>query len=88
MESLAIFVETLLHESWMERLPELLRGFVREDIWNLDETGCFWKTLPDQGFGQRGKECKGGKNSKQRLTVAFIVNTAGGKGNSDCHWKV
>ena len=46
-------------ESWMELLPELLCGFVREDIWNLDETGCFWKTLLDQGFEQRGKECKG-----------------------------
>ena len=48
-------------ESWKERLPELLRGFSREDIWNLDETGCFWKALPDRGFGQKGKQCKGGK---------------------------
>ena len=66
-------------ESWKERLPELLRGFSREDIWNLDETGCFWKALPDRGFGQKGKRCKGGKKSKQRVTVAFIINAAGGK---------
>ena len=50
--------------------PELLHGFRREDIWNIDETGCFWKALPDRGFGQKGKECKGGKKCKQRLTVA------------------
>ena len=48
-------------QSWKERLPELLRGFSREDIWNLDETGCFWKALPDRGFGEKGKQCKGGK---------------------------
>ena len=52
-------------QSWKDRLPELLHGFKKENIWNLDETGCFWKTLPDHGFGQKGKECKGGKKSKQ-----------------------
>ena len=66
-------------QSWKERLPELLHGFKKENIWNLDETGCFWKTLPDRGFGQKEKECKGGKKSKQRLTVACIANAAGGK---------
>ena len=45
----------------------------------MDETGCFWKALPEKGFGQKGKMCKGGKQSKQRFTVAFFVNAAGGK---------
>jgi hypothetical protein len=26
-------------ESWKERLPELLHGYKKEDIWNIDETG-------------------------------------------------
>ena len=64
-------------ESWKERLPELLRGYRKEDIWNFDETGCFWKALPDRGFGQKGKECKGGKKCKQRLTVALMASAAG-----------
>ena len=64
-------------ESWKERLPELLHGFRKEDIWNFDDTGCFWKALPDRAFGQKGKECKGGKNCKQRLTVALMANAAG-----------
>ena len=62
--------------SWKERLPELLHGY-KKDIWNIDETGCFWKALPDRGFGQKGKECKGGKKCKQRLTVALMANAAG-----------
>ena len=66
-------------ESWKERLPEILRGFRKEDIWDLDETGCFWKALPNCGFVQKGRECKGGKQSKQRLTVVCIANAAGGK---------
>ena len=65
--------------SWKERLPEILRGYDEENIFNLDETGCFWRALPSHGFGERGKKCHGGKKSKQRFTIAFLVNTAGAK---------
>ena len=41
-------------ESWKERLPQILDGYDRKDIWNMDETGCFWKTLPDKGFARKG----------------------------------
>ena len=64
---------------WKERLPEILRGYEERDIYNLDETGCFWRALPDHGLAQKGKQCKGGKKSKQRFTIAFLVNAAGDK---------
>ena len=59
--------------SWKERLPELLRGYKKEDIYNLDETGCFWRALPDRGFGEKGKKCKG------RIMVVLITNAVGDK---------
>ena len=65
--------------SWKERLPEILRGYDKRDVFNLDETGCFWRALPDRGFGQKGKQCKGGKRSKCRFTIAFLVNADGEK---------
>ena len=75
-------------DSWKERLPEILQGYKKEDIWNLDETGCFFQSLPDKGFSQRGKQCHGGKKSKKRITVTFIVNAAGGKeGKPIVIWK-
>ena len=43
--------------------------------------------MPEKGFGQKKKECKGGKKSKQRLTIAFIVNAAGGKEVPVVIWK-
>ncbi|XP_057299446.1 tigger transposable element-derived protein 6-like [Hydractinia symbiolongicarpus] len=43
----------------------------------MDESGCFFKALPDKGLVSKGKQAKGGKKSKQRLTVAFFVNAAG-----------
>ena len=51
-------------DSWKERLPELLQGYSSCDIWNLDETACFWKALPDHGFGKKKSQCIGGKKSK------------------------
>ena len=65
--------------SWKERLPVIVSGYANEDIYNFHETGCFWRALPDRGFGQRGKKCKGGKHAKQRFTIALLVNAAGGK---------
>ena len=41
--------------SWKERLTEILKGYKNEDIYNLDESGCFWWALPDSGFGEREK---------------------------------
>ena len=74
-------------DAWKERVHELVDGYAAEDIWNLDETGCFWKALPDHGFAQRGAACHGGKKSKQRMTVTFLVNAAGGKETAIVIWK-
>jgi len=59
-------------DSWKERLPDILQGYSAKDVWNLDETGCFWRALPDKGFNQRAKAHKGGKQSKQWITVFFF----------------
>ena len=48
-------------DSWKERLPEIVDGYSKDDIWNMDEIGVFWKALPNRGFGVKGKVCKGGK---------------------------
>ncbi len=67
---------------------ETARDFTRlQDIWNLDETGCFWQALPDKGFSRRSQQCKGGKKSKRRITVTFIVTAAGTKEKPIIIWK-
>ena len=60
----------------MERIVELTEGYKLEDIWNMGETGRFFKALPEKGLVEKDKKAKGGKKSKQRLTVAFFVNAA------------
>ena len=41
-------------DSWKERLPELLHGFTSKNIYNIDETGCFWRALPDWIWNKGG----------------------------------
>lgn len=48
-------------------------------MWNMDETGSFWRGLPDTSLNEKGRRCRGGKQAKQRHTWAFFVNAAGEK---------
>ena len=49
------------------------------DIRSMDETGCFFNTLPEKGLAEKKSQEKGGKKSKTRLAIAFFVNAAGKK---------
>ena len=65
--------------AWMETLVELTRGYEPADIWNMDKTGCFFKSLPEKGLAEKKSQTRGVKKSKTRLTMAFFVNVAGEK---------
>ena len=66
-------------KAWMERLPELVKGYSLEDAQDMDELGLFFKTLPQKGLVEKGKKGRGGKQSKKRCTVALFVAANGSK---------
>lgn len=66
-------------ESWNERVKELTKGYEPQDVWNQDETGCFWRALLGKSLSEKGKRCRGFKNAKQRITASFFGNASGGK---------
>ena len=66
-------------DSWKERLPEILQGWQPGDIWNMDETGQFFRALPNRSLTEASQSCTGGKKSKDRLMCVFFVNASGGK---------
>ena len=66
-------------DSWQERSKEIVRDRNPENVWNMDETGCFRRALPDTTLNQKRKHCSVGKTSKQRNTWPFFVNVAGVK---------
>ncbi|KAI7960756.1 hypothetical protein MJO28_001245 [Puccinia striiformis f. sp. tritici] len=58
-----------------ERLRELLRGYNREDIWNMDETGLMYGMPPDRGLAK--EHGSGLKGNKVRITIAVTANSDG-----------
>ncbi|XP_072143609.1 tigger transposable element-derived protein 4-like [Dermacentor andersoni] len=60
-----------------ERLPEIMRQFKDDDIYNVDETALFFKLLPTKSMAFKGEKCTGGKLSKERLTVLVGANMSG-----------
>ena len=63
---------------WLEvKLPALLHDYQPVDVFNADETGSFWKCLPDKTLHMKGEQCSGGKKSKERITVLVCANMTG-----------
>ena len=63
--------------SWKERLGSIIPGYEMQDIWNMDETDCFYRALLDKSLSEKAKKSKGGKKLTERLTVAFFVSATG-----------
>jgi hypothetical protein len=63
--------------TWKENLPTVLRGYELKDVWNIDETGLFWRCLPTKSLTAAGENAKGGKLSKERLTVCLLASATG-----------
>jgi len=59
-----------------EVLEPLLMKYPKEDVFNIDETGLFYRKT-DKTLSFKGEKCSGGKLSKERLTVALCANMSG-----------
>lgn len=58
-------------------LPSLLQNYSENDIFNADETGLFYKCLPDKTLAFKNEDCHGSKKSKERITVMVAANMSG-----------
>lgn len=61
------------------RLPEILKNWAPEDIYNVDETGLFWKLTPNRTLAFKGERVHGNKKSKDRITLLVGANMSGEK---------
>ena len=64
---------------WKSKLTELCAGYSPRDIYNMDETGLFFRATTKHSYHFKGSDCSGGKHSKDRLTVALCANLNGDK---------
>ena len=60
---------------WAQRLPVITEGYQLADIYNADETGLYFRALPNQSMVVR----KGIKMSKERITVLLACSADGEK---------
>ena len=71
-------VDECATDSWVsDVLLPTLNEYDENDIFNMDESGLFWRMLPGCTLAFRAEKCHGGKLSKDRLTVAMCCNMTG-----------
>lgn len=65
-------------ETWKQTvLRPILEKYPRKDIFNADETGLFFKCLPNKTLTFKNDPCFGGKQSKLRITILVAANMVG-----------
>ncbi|GFY16938.1 tigger transposable element-derived protein 6 [Trichonephila clavipes] len=62
---------------WQNSLSDLIKEYEPLNILNTDETGLFFKCLPEKTFTLKKEKCHGGKHSKERLTILLAVDMDG-----------
>ncbi|XP_033739299.1 tigger transposable element-derived protein 6-like [Pecten maximus] len=62
---------------WADDLRTILSEYQPNNIFNADETGIFYRLLPDRTLDFKGTDCHGGKRSKERLTALVCANMTG-----------
>ena len=59
----------------MKSVRILAGGYAEEDVYNIDETGLFWRQAPNSGLSTRN--IAGVKVDKARVSVVVCTNTTG-----------
>lgn len=66
-------------EEWTSRLPNICNGYEPRDIFNMDETGIFFKSGGKTTYCDKDTQVSGGKRAKDRVTVALCASMTGEK---------
>ena len=70
-------VSTVVVADWKQRVPEIIKEYAARDVYNMDETGLFYRDTTKSTYFVKGEDCAGGKRSKERITLALCANLAG-----------
>ena len=55
----------------------ILERYDPYNIYNANETGLYWRLLPDKTHAVSGEMCTGGKLSKERITILVCSSMTG-----------
>jgi hypothetical protein len=62
-------------EETLEQIMEKIKLYELRDVYNMDETGLFYRMAPDKTIATR--QIEGSKKDKTRMTIAFTCNADG-----------
>ena len=66
-------------DEWKQRIPTVCEGYSPADIFNMDESGFFFRDTTRDTYHIKGDDCAGGKRSKERITVVLTASMTGEK---------
>ncbi|KAL3842406.1 hypothetical protein ACJMK2_020441 [Sinanodonta woodiana] len=65
-------------ERWViDVLPEILKDYQPKDIFNVDETGLYWRALPHETLSFKAAEKPECQTAEDRLTILLACNMDG-----------
>ena len=62
-------------------------GYKVRNVWNLDETGCFYRVITEKSLAEKKSDCKGREKSKTTIENCFYCKFSQYKGSPNCYWK-
>ena len=72
-------VDNAIVDDWKQKLPSLLEGYDPKDVFNMVETGLFFRQSENKTPLEKGEKCSGGKKAKLRMTVSLCSGVLGEK---------
>lgn len=66
-------------QDWKSKLSTLCEGYAPENIFNMDETGLFFRDTNKKSYHLKDVGLAGGERSKERLTVSLCASMTGEK---------
>src|SRR6266700_2702250 len=69
--------QTVVNDWVANRLPQIIKDYKPNNVFNADETALFWRLQPKKTMRFKGQNCSSGKLSKERITVLLCANADG-----------
>ena len=70
-------VNSSIVDSERHKLREILTQYCPNNVYNVDESGLYWRQIPKKTYLPIGVSSHGIKQNKQRITIAFTVSLSG-----------
>jgi hypothetical protein len=68
----------LAADKWIKReWPKIIAEYSPKDTYNADETGLYFRAMPEQTYLSKNESAKGFTSSKERVTVICCANIKG-----------